>query len=190
MALDVLIRHRPSVIYTTVGRSFYTSQGAQPLYGGVEAWQGYYQSARPTRSKMMINIDLSATVFFERGPLIQLVTKILGKRSPDDLRRGIQDRDLARIERTIKGLKIKDNHREGTRRKFKITKLTPTPASHTQFDKGDGTSTNVANYFYETYNRRLNYAHLPCVVVRRNVYLPMEVCEVIEVVYLMGHVIM
>src|SRR3954453_3426236 len=129
MALDVLIRHRPSTVHTTVGRSFYTPQGAQSLFGGVEVWQGYYQSARPTKGRMMINIDLSATAFFEAGPLVQMVTKILGKRTPDDLRRGLLERDRQKVERTIKGLKIKDNHREGSRRKFKITKLTPTPAS-------------------------------------------------------------
>jgi hypothetical protein len=181
MSLDVLIRHRPSTVHTTVGRSFYTPQGAQPLYGGVEVWQGYYQSARPTRGRMMINIDLSATAFYEGGPLVQLITKILGRRSPDDLRRGLTDKDRQKVERTIKGLKIKDNHRTGSRRKFKIEKLTPTPASHTMFDRGDGSNTDVQTYFGETYNKRLNYAHLPCVIVRRNVFLPVEVCEVIPV---------
>src|SRR6266498_3580763 len=108
MALDVLIHHRPSTLYATVGRSFYTPQGAQPLSGGIEVWQGYYQSVRPTLGKMMINIDLSATAFYEGGPLVQLITKILGRRSPDDLRRGLSDRDRQKVERTIKGLKIKD----------------------------------------------------------------------------------
>ncbi len=51
MALDVLIRHRPSMNYVTVGRSFYSPEGSQPLSGGVEVWQGYYQSARPTPGK-------------------------------------------------------------------------------------------------------------------------------------------
>src|SRR4051794_29295473 len=37
--------------------------------------------------KMMINIDLSATAFYESGPLINIVVKLLGKRGPDDLRR-------------------------------------------------------------------------------------------------------
>src|SRR5687767_3629167 len=135
MAMDVIIRHRPSTVHTTVGRSFYTPQGAQLLYGGAEVWQGYYQSARPTRGRMLINIDLSATAFYEPGPLVQIVAKMLGRRSPDDLQRGITDRERQRLERTIKGLKIKDTHRSGNRRKFKIEKLTPTPASQTMFDR-------------------------------------------------------
>uniref|UniRef100_A0A1D1YXN1 Protein argonaute-3 n=1 Tax=Anthurium amnicola TaxID=1678845 RepID=A0A1D1YXN1_9ARAE len=179
MALDVIIHHRPSTLHTTVRKSFFTPQEARSLSGGVEVWQGYYQSARPTFGKMMINIDLSATAFYEGGPLVQLVTRILGYRTPDDLRRGISDRDFQLIERTIKGLKIRDNHRAGVRRKFKIEKLTPRPALNMTFDKGDGTTIDVPTYYDRTYNRRLNFAHLPCVVVRRNQYLPIEVCDVI-----------
>lgn len=48
MILDVLIRHLPSTMYATVGRSFFTPTDARPLPNGAEVWQGYYQSARPT----------------------------------------------------------------------------------------------------------------------------------------------
>jgi hypothetical protein len=51
MALDVLIRHQPSMKYVPVGRSFYTQEISQSLSGAVEVWQGYYQSARPTKGK-------------------------------------------------------------------------------------------------------------------------------------------
>ncbi|KAF9323131.1 hypothetical protein BG006_001739 [Podila minutissima] len=51
MALDVLIRHKPAMLYSNVGRSFFTPDGAQQLYGGVEVWNGFYQSARPTVGK-------------------------------------------------------------------------------------------------------------------------------------------
>ncbi|RIA87406.1 Piwi domain-containing protein [Glomus cerebriforme] len=180
MALDILIHHEPSILYTTVRKSFFTPQGARPLSGGTEVWQGYYQSARPTKGRMMINIDLSATAFYEAGPLVQMVTKILGRRSPDDLRRGFSDRDRQKVEKSIKGLRIRDNHLPGRKRKFKIERLTPTPASNTQFDRGDGSNIDVATYFYQQHNRRLNHAYLPCVIVRKNVYLPMEVCDVIE----------
>ncbi|CAG8449098.1 3430_t:CDS:10 [Funneliformis mosseae] len=179
MALDVLVRYRPSLRYTTVGRSFYTHQGARPISGGAEVWQGYYQSARPTKGRMMINIDLSATAFFEGGPLIQLIVKILGRRNPDDFRRGLIDKDRQKVERAIKGLKIRVIHRGDIKRKYKIEKITPTPASNTRFE-ANGTEIDVATYFHDTYHKRLNFAHLPCIVVRRGVCLPMEVCEVVE----------
>lgn len=51
MVLDVLIRQGPSLLYPTVGRSFFTQKGSFPLSNGAEVWQGYYQSARPTKGK-------------------------------------------------------------------------------------------------------------------------------------------
>src|SRR5205809_7804710 len=111
MALDVLIRYRPSMQYATVGRSFFTPAGSQQLYGGVEVWQGYYQSARPTYRKMMINIDVSATAFYESGDLVQVVVKILGRRSVEDLRKGISDKDRTKLEKALKNLKIRVIHR-------------------------------------------------------------------------------
>ncbi|CAG8607707.1 12234_t:CDS:10, partial [Ambispora gerdemannii] len=182
MALDVLIRHRPSMEHATKGRSFFTPQGAQLLFGGVEVWQGYYQSARPTQGRMHINIDLSATAFYEGGNLVTNVVKMLGKRSPDDLRRGINDRDRAKLDKLLKNLKVRVVHRGevNAKRRYRITKLTPMPANQTNFTSSENEVTDVASYFYKTYNRRLTFPNLPCVVVRREVFLPMEVCEVIE----------
>ncbi|CAJ0627017.1 5591_t:CDS:10 [Entrophospora sp. SA101] len=180
MALDVLIRYRPSLQHATVGRSFYTPSGSQQLYGGVEVWQGFYQSARPTPKKMMINIDVSATAFYESGNLVQVVVKILGRRSADDLRKGISDKERTRLEKALKNLKVRVVHRGDavSQRRFRISKLTPTPANSTKFD-ANGRSIDVATYFQDTYKRRLQYPFLPCVVVRKENYLPMEVCEII-----------
>ncbi|GBC16598.2 Piwi domain-containing protein [Rhizophagus irregularis DAOM 181602=DAOM 197198] len=165
--------------YGGTGRSFFTQKESSPIAGGVEVWRGYYQSARPTRGKMMINIDLSATVFYQDGPLIQLITKILKLGSLDKLRSGLSERDHQMVERTIKNLKIRVNHRAETRTSsFKIEKLTQTPASSTMFEK-DGNTINVGTYFQNTYNKRLIYPFLPCVVVRRHILLPLEVCDVI-----------
>ncbi|CAG8522996.1 5713_t:CDS:10 [Ambispora gerdemannii] len=181
MAIDVLIRHLPSMQYVTVGRSFFTSNGSMALFGGAEVWQGYYQSARPTPGKMMINIDLSATAFYEGGPLIQMVIKLLGKRNHDDLRRGLNEKECIKIEKAIKNLKIRVIHRgvQNTRRRFKIAKLTSTPANMTKFETEHGPM-DVASYFQRTYNSPLQFPKLPCVAVKRDVYLPIEVCEVIE----------
>ncbi|CAG8466663.1 9415_t:CDS:10 [Ambispora leptoticha] len=181
MALDILIRHKPAMTYATVGRAFYTPEGSQPLYGGVEVWQGYYQSARPTAGRMMINVDVSATAFYEGGPLVPIVVKILGRRNPDDLRRGIDERDKIRIEKFLKNLKIRVHHRGDAvaHRRFRINKLTERSADQTIFQI-DNEPVDVATYFTRTYNVRLAFPFLPCVVVRRETFLPMEVCSVIE----------
>ncbi|CAG8457935.1 8826_t:CDS:2 [Funneliformis mosseae] len=190
MALDVLIRHKPSmmhvthkddeIMYATVGRSFYTNQISQSLFGGAEVWQGYYQSARPTPKKMMINVDVSATAFYESGSLVQMVVKLLNKRHPDDLRRGIPDRDRVKLEKSLKNVKIRVTHRENaSKRSFKIVKLTNTAANATKFEI-EGKKTDVASYFQKTYKRPLQFPFLPCVVVRKDTSLPIEVCEVVK----------
>ncbi|PKK56953.1 DUF1785-domain-containing protein, partial [Rhizophagus irregularis] len=110
MVLNILIHNKPSKEHIKVGRVFYTNQGSRSLSGGVEAWQGYFQSIRPTPRKLMINVDLHATAFYESDSLVQLVVKILNKRSVDDLRR-IHDRDRTKLEKCLKNLKIFVTHR-------------------------------------------------------------------------------
>ncbi|CAG8574105.1 6595_t:CDS:2 [Acaulospora colombiana] len=180
MALDVLIRHQPSMLYRTIGRSFYTSEGSRSLGGGAEAWQGYYLSARPTLGRMIINIDVCATAFYESGPLIQMVAKIL-ERPLDHLRRGLVRGDIQKLEKRLKGLQIRVTHRgeQASRRKYKITALTPGPTSSINFDQ-DGRQISIAAYFYQTYRRRLDFQNLPCVIVKQDIFLPIEICEVVE----------
>ncbi|KAI8099370.1 Piwi domain-containing protein [Halteromyces radiatus] len=180
MVLDVLIHQLPSMMYPTIGRSFFTPQDKRPLHNGAEVWQGFYQSVRPTQGKMMINLDVSATAFYESGPLHEMLPKILNRRSLDDLRRGIPDHERIKVEKILKNLKIIVVHRGAEKQlKYKINKLTPTSAENTLFKGKDGNEMTVAHYFQQTYNRRLAYPFLPCVVVKKDIFLPMEVCEVI-----------
>ncbi|RCI01857.1 eukaryotic translation initiation factor 2C, 3 [Rhizopus stolonifer] len=179
MVLDVLIRHMPSMLHSTVGRSFFTPTGKHQLPNGAEVWQGFYQSARPTPGKMMINVDVSATAFYESGPLAKIVVKILGRRSIDELRRGIPKREMEKLDKIIKSLRIQVIHRGDKKLKYKISKLTPSSAEQTTFKDASETELTVANYFAKQYNKRLNFPFLPCVVVKKNVFLPMEVCEVL-----------
>ncbi|CAG8475064.1 Piwi domain-containing protein [Rhizophagus irregularis DAOM 181602=DAOM 197198] len=180
MVLNILIHNKPSKEHIKVGRVFYTNQGSRSLSGGVEVWQGYFQSIRPTPRKLMINVDLHATAFYESDSLVQLVAKKLNKKSVDDLR-GIHNRDRTKLEKCLKNLKIFDTHRGevASRRRFRISKLTNTPASSTKFEV-NGQQIDIATYFFNTYNKRLQYPFLPCIVIRRETYLPMEVCNVVE----------
>ena len=59
-ALDVILRHLPSMKYTPVGRSFFSpplQRCDNNLGGGREVWFGYHQSVRPSLWKMCLNID-------------------------------------------------------------------------------------------------------------------------------------
>jgi len=70
-ALDILIHHRPSMMYSTAGRSFYTPAGSRELSNGIETWSGFYQSVRPTPKKMMVVVDVSTTPYHQPGLLTE-----------------------------------------------------------------------------------------------------------------------
>src|SRR5687768_4281439 len=78
MALDILLRHRPSLTYTTIGRCFYTPDSAASIANGAQLWQGFHQSIRPTRGQMLINLDVSATAFYQPGrPFVNAIVYTL-----------------------------------------------------------------------------------------------------------------
>ncbi|KAJ3121651.1 argonaute 1 [Physocladia obscura] len=182
-ALDILLRHRPSLVYTTVGRCFYTPDSAAPIANGAQLWQGFHQSIRPTRGQMLINLDVSATAFFQPGPLVEMVAKILNRNTPNDLRAPITEKDRTKLDKTLKGLKVAVTHRGQIRRKYRIARLTLTPASRTMFQlTATGQEESVAGYFLNKYNAPLYFPHLPCLIVgdpAKLIYLPIEVCEVV-----------
>jgi eukaryotic translation initiation factor 2C len=78
-ALDVVMRHLPSMKYTPVGRSFFSRPEGynHPLGGGREVWFGFHQSVRPSHWKMMLNIDVSATAFYKAQPVIDFLCEVL-----------------------------------------------------------------------------------------------------------------
>merc|ERR1712242_224971 len=66
-ALDVVMRHLPSMTYTPVGRSFFSSPDGyyHPLGGGREVWFGFHQSIRHPRHS-------GAAKTFDRFPTCQI----------------------------------------------------------------------------------------------------------------------
>ncbi|KAI8917692.1 Piwi domain-containing protein [Powellomyces hirtus] len=183
-ALDILLRHRPSMMYTTVGRCFYTPEGSASIANGAELWQGFHQAIRPSQNKMLLNLDVSATAFLEAGPMVDMVAKILGRTRPDDIRQSLNERDRYRVEKALKNVKVTTTHRGDGRRRWKISKITSTPCSRTFFPLQDetGREESVVTYFKERYGTTLRYDHLPCLVVgdpAKHIYLPMEVCRIV-----------
>ncbi|RKP15011.1 Piwi domain-containing protein [Piptocephalis cylindrospora] len=176
-ALDIVLRHALNQKYTTVGRSIYSGDIAFNLGGGVEAWQGYYQSVRPARGALLVNVDVSATVFYRSGPLLDVIAEFFGLRSPKELR-DMGPREIFKVQRFVRGLKIRVTHRRDFKPKYTLQKVSSTPASHTMFAMEDGTEKSVEQYFHEKYNFRLSYPYLPCVIVGKGANFPMEVCEV------------
>ncbi|CAJ0642584.1 11300_t:CDS:10 [Entrophospora sp. SA101] len=178
-ALDVLINQVPSNQFKAIGRrAFYSPENSQPLDGGAEVWSGYWQSLRPGQGRFYINFDTSATAFYEAGNLAEIIAKILGARRVEDLRRGINERDRNKLERTLKSLKFHVTHKANFKRRYKIKKLSDRPAQYITFERENQDQINVVEYFHAKYNLRLQYPFLPCVTTQNGSYFPPEVCYV------------
>lgn len=202
-AMDVILRHLPSMRYTPVGRSFFSSpqsalttgpgqgqyhSGDSKLGGGREVWFGFHQSVRPSQWKMMLNIDVSATAFYRKMPVIDFIAEVLELpvQALSD-RRTLSDAQRVKFTKEIRGLKIEITHCGSMRRKYRVCNVTRRPASTQTFplqlENGQTIESTVAKYFQDKYNMTLKYPHLPCLQVgqeQKHTYLPPEVCEIVS----------
>ncbi|CAI2350295.1 unnamed protein product [Caenorhabditis sp. 36 PRJEB53466] len=203
-AMDVILRHLPSLKYTPVGRSFFSPPvpGAPPasgphqgqyqsaeskLGGGREVWFGFHQSVRPSQWKMMLNIDVSATAFYRSMPVIEFIAEVL--ELPVQAlaeRRALSDAQRVKFTKEIRGLKIEITHCGQMRRKYRVCNVTRRPAQTQTFplqlETGQNIECTVAKYFYDKYRIQLKYPHLPCLQVgqeQKHTYLPPEVCNIV-----------
>ncbi|XP_017147364.1 protein argonaute-2 isoform X2 [Drosophila miranda] len=188
LALDVVMRHLPSMTYTPVGRSFFSSPDGyyHPLGGGREVWFGFHQSVRPSQWKMMLNIDVSATAFYKAQPVIDFMCEVLDIRDIMEQRKPLTDSQRVKFTKEIKGLKIEITHCGQMRRKYRVCNVTRRPAQMQSFplqlENGQTVECTVAKYFLDKYRMKLRYPHLPCLQVgqeHKHTYLPLEVCNIV-----------
>ncbi|PKY39038.1 Piwi-domain-containing protein, partial [Rhizophagus irregularis] len=184
--LNTVLNYKPRNNFAVVKRGVFPETNDRPkyLYGGIELKTGFCQSMRPAiklvLGYMIVNVDTCAAVFHPDGSLLDYVAKILGKRNVEELRRGISDSERRNLERNLKGLIIKVIHRGEKQTKFKIERLTSQAADFTTFtNKKEGVEMSVADYFAQTYNHSLEFKSLPCLVVKKNLFIPMEVCDIL-----------
>ncbi|CAF0775064.1 unnamed protein product [Rotaria sordida] len=187
-ALDVIMRHLPSMKYTPVGRSFFSPPDVQynPLGGGREVWFGFHQSVRPSYWRMSLNIDVSATAFYKSQPVIDFMCEVLDIRDIQEQRRPLNDAQRVKFTKEIKGLKIEITHCGNMKRKYRVCNVTRKPAQYQTFplqlESGQTVECTVAKYFYEKHRMKLQYPHLPCLQVgqeQKHTYLPLEVCNIV-----------
>jgi eukaryotic translation initiation factor 2C len=187
-ALDVILRHLPSMKYTPVGRSFFSPPLGNidnGLGGGREVWFGYHQSIKPSKWKMSLNIDVSATAFYKQQPVIDFLKDVL-ELNLNDQRKPLNDAQRVKFTKEIRGLKIEITHCGQMKRKYRVCNVTKRPAHQQTFplqlENGQQVECTVAKYFMEKYNIKLLYPHFPCLQVgqeQKHTYLPLEVCDIV-----------
>lgn len=140
------------------------------------------------------------------GSILDVASKVLGKKSRDEFHRG-----MAEIERKIilkvfihyhfiimlsfsmkynvykkkkkylKKTKIRVIHRGQRKTVYRVKGITAESADRTFFSLGkDNRKITVAEYFHRAYGRRLEFEALPCIIVNNEDLMPMEVCEILE----------
>ncbi|KPM09009.1 argonaute 2-like protein [Sarcoptes scabiei] len=187
-ALDVVMRHLPSMIYTPVGRSFFSNPDGyyHPLGGGREVWFGFHQSVRPSQWKMTLNIDVSATAFYKSQPVVEYLCEVLDLHDINEQRKPLSDSQRVKFTKEIKGLKIEITHCGSMRRKYRVCNVTRRPAQLQSFplqlENGQTVECTVSKYFLDKYKMKLRFSNLPCLQVgqeHKHTYLPLEVCNIV-----------
>ncbi|KAE8766248.1 Protein argonaute 14 [Hordeum vulgare] len=182
-ALDVVLRESPSLNYVTASRSFYSKLfGQRDIGDGLECWRGYYQSLRPTQIGLSLNIDISSTPFYKPISVVQFVQECLNLRIVDP-NQPLSDRDRLKAKKALRGVRVETTHQEGKRSAYKITGITSVPLIQLNFPLDDGNQMTVVQYFRDRYKYGLRFISWPCLQSgndSRPIYLPMEVCTIIE----------
>ncbi|KAM0912486.1 hypothetical protein ACQ4PT_012766 [Festuca glaucescens] len=182
-ALDVVLRESPCQNYVTVSRSFFSTMfGHRDIGDGLECWRGFYQSLRPTQMGLSLNIDISSTSFYKPIPVMEFARDCLNLRTVE-ANRPPSDRDRLKLKRALRGVRVETTHQEGKKSMYKITGITSDPLVQLNFPLDEGTQMTVVQYFWDRYKYRLKFTSWPCLQSgsdARPIYLPMEVCTIIE----------
>ncbi|TPX32739.1 hypothetical protein SmJEL517_g04219 [Synchytrium microbalum] len=188
--LEILIRHVPALQFTTVGRSSYymkTTPG-RPIGDGLFVHLGWFQSIRPGFTQLLLNLDVSATAFYEVDTVANVVAHFLGGQSiavwHQFERRPNAIKDAGKFLRYVTA---ELNYQPaGSRRKYRITGIDTQPAGQRRVPYSDDDPSGhppnetVAQYYLRVHNITLHHPDVPCVTAgtKRTVYLPMELLTV------------
>ncbi|RHZ71116.1 hypothetical protein Glove_262g41 [Diversispora epigaea] len=183
-ALNAYINFSVRQKYLAIGKGVYpvdTRGKPTILPGGLELKQGFYQSLRPGTECLTINVDICASVFYIGGNVLDVACKVLGKKSRDEFHRGMNEYEKKIMLKYLKRIKIRAIHRGQKNPVYRARGITTESADRLlfSFDK-ENRKITVAEYFYCTYGRKLEFETLPCIIVNKDVLMPMEVCEILE----------
>ncbi|KAM0936716.1 hypothetical protein DsansV1_C26g0191571 [Dioscorea sansibarensis] len=184
-ALDVVLRESSSESCISVGRASYSSSmgGVKDIGGGAVGMRGFFQSLRPTKQGLSLNVDFSLMAFHESIGVIPYLQKRcdflrdLSRRKT----RGLTREEKKEVEKALKNIRVFVNHRE-TNQRYRVYCLTEEVTENLKFRDRDGKDLMLVDYFKDQYNLDIQYKNLPCLQISRNkpCYLPMELCMVCE----------
>lgn len=173
-ALNLVLQQHASRNGVRVGKNRYffpTSAQKVSLGPGVEAWQGFYASVRPTYRELMVNVNVCMTAFVEPGNLGDALLSF-SRNS-----RGA----MPTLPKGMARVKVRTQHLGYTK---PIKKVGTTSARNTKFDCAElGGVVSVETYFLKKYQIKLKYpADLPVVDIggpKKVIWVPAELCDIL-----------
>jgi len=183
VALDIVLRHRVSMIPDTVSfaRAIFVPHGSttSSLGEGADVWLGYQQASRPCQRGISIVINQAATAFVHSGPILERYQEA-ARLSQQDLHSEINPRDwrFREIKKAVNGVKVVVSH--PNKRTYRVTGLSDVPARNDFFDHDELGRITVEAYFARQHGVKLRYPMLPCLRVGSNgSRIPPEICTVV-----------
>lgn len=183
MAVETILRNGNCLRFTPVYRSFYyppDPQNLTPFGGGLEIWFGFHQSVRICEWKPTVNLDISATTFWQAGPVLNFIAELL-KRNVNELSRSrLGNHDINLINKKLSGRHVTSTHL-GYKRKYTILSMRKQAANSEYFSVDDG-RISVSQYFAEQHRINLRFPNFPCLHMKpekKNVFLPPELCDIV-----------
>jgi len=138
-ALNLVLQTHAARTGVRVGKNryFFSSQDSRPfeLAPGVEAWKGFFMSARPVYKELMVNVGVCMTAFYKPGNLADAIIEFN------------RNSNGAMLQRFAQKLKVTTSHL-GYKQKKPIKKIMSTTARQTTFYCEEyGGQISVEEYF-------------------------------------------
>ena len=84
----------------SIGKNFFTSDGAVNISSGLEVWQGYHQSVRPAKKGVLLNIDVSASAFHKEISVLDYLKEVTGH----DYTKKLLEWEIEKFAKEIEGI--------------------------------------------------------------------------------------
>ncbi|KAF8558356.1 Piwi-domain-containing protein, partial [Imleria badia] len=174
-AYNLVLQHHASHSGVRVGKNryFFPSSGqGMELSIGVEAWRGFFMSARPVYKELMVNVGVCMTAFYKPGNLAQAIMEFQRKSQGAMLRRFAQK------------LKVTTSHL-GYKQTKPLKDIMSTTSKNTTFQCDEfNAKISVQQYFKRKYKINLEYPDLPVVNIagpnaKHPILVPPELCEIL-----------
>ena len=84
------------------------------------------------------------------------------------------------LNQILIGLQVRIVHRGNPKTKYKIDGLSKELTKDVKFHDNDGCLVNAVDFFLREFQWPIRYTLLPCLMVKKTLFIPMEVCEVMS----------